>query len=113
MKNKSKSRIDDNWICVDCQKDCAVDDKDYYMVNNDVWEKYGVGEKMLCIECLEQRIGHSLTKSEILDCPLNNFLNPYTREIIEGKPTTLNHKERRMEMNKAIWDRNNNFNTGI
>ena len=105
MINNSKSGIDDNWNCVDCQKDCSVDDKDYYMVKKDVWEKYGVGKKMLCMDCLDERMGHPITKSEILDCPWNNFLNPYTREIIEGKPTTLSRKERIMEMDKAISER--------
>ena len=59
MINNSKSGIDDNWNCVDCQKDCSVDDKDYYMVKKDVWEKYGVGKKMLCMDCLEERMGEN------------------------------------------------------
>ena len=34
---------DDKWLCKDCGKDCFIDDKDYYMVNHEIWESHGVG----------------------------------------------------------------------
>lgn len=60
------------WFCVDCNKNCINDDKDYYMVKNNLWKKIGVGEKMLCMDCLESRIGRKLIKKDILVCPLTN-----------------------------------------
>jgi len=40
------------WICKDCGKDCFLDDKDYYMVSHKLWDKIGVGDGMLCMDCL-------------------------------------------------------------
>lgn len=70
-------------MCMDCGKDTWVSVKDYYMVKDCIWEKYAwdVGEGMLCVDCMEERIGHKLTKNELTLCLLN-YDNPYTREII-------------------------------
>ena len=75
---------DDNWICKDCKKDCFIDDKDYYMIQNELWNKHGVGEGMLCMDCIEERIGHPLTKEDILSCILTRSHNPYTSEILNS-----------------------------
>lgn len=72
----------DKWLCKDCGKDCYVDEKDYYMVTFELWKKHGVGEGMLCMDCMEQRLGHKLTKADILPCPLNECYNPYTMAIL-------------------------------
>lgn len=73
-----------DFFCKQCGKDTRVDDKDYYMVTHEVWKKHGEGEHMLCIDCLENRLGHKLTKEEILDCFLNRMINPYTIEILNS-----------------------------
>ena len=73
---------DDRWLCKDCGKDCFIDDKDYYMVNHEMWNKYGVGTDMLCMDCMEERIGHKLTANDILRCPLTESFNPYTKAIL-------------------------------
>ena len=71
-----------HWLCRDCGKDCMIDDKDYYMVSHEIWDKIGVGVGMLCMSCLEERLGHKLKKTEILLCPLTEIFNPYTKEIL-------------------------------
>ena len=72
-----------HWACVDCKKDTWANVKDYYMVEDKIWDKYGSGLRtMLCIQCLEKRIGHKLGIKEITFCPLN-FDNPYTFKIIK------------------------------
>lgn len=71
-----------HWICKGCGKDCSIDNKDYYMVTNEIWDKYGVGEGMLCMDCMEERIEHKLTKDDILPCPLTQIFNSYTKEIL-------------------------------
>ena len=73
-----------HWACKDCRKDTWVDLKDYYMVTDEIWNKYGIKEKrgMLCVKCLEKRLGHKLGIKEITFCPLN-LDNPYTYEIIK------------------------------
>ncbi len=75
---------DDRWFCKDCGKDCHLDAVDYYMVTNDVWKEHGVGLGMLCMNCIEERIGHKLTINEILPCVLTELLNPYTMAILKS-----------------------------
>lgn len=79
-----------HWACKDCGKDTWVDLKDYYMVEDKTWDKYGLGKKcgMLCINCLEQRLGHKLGTHEITFCPLN-LDNPYTFKIIKKVTTCI------------------------
>ena len=72
----------DQWLCKDCGKDCFIDDKDYYMVKDEIWDKKGVGTDMLCMDCMEERIGHKLTKNDILPCPLTEITNSYTKNIL-------------------------------
>lgn len=73
-----------DWTCQDCKKDTCIDDKDYYMVNHNMWKNYGVGDKMLCMDCIEKRIGHVVVKEDLLDCILNEHLNPYTKVILNN-----------------------------
>jgi len=71
-----------HFCCVDCGKDTFLDNKDYYMVTNEVWKKHGVGKNMLCVDCMEARLGHKLRKDEITLCQQNLYHNKYTRRII-------------------------------
>jgi len=73
------------FLCVDCSIDTGLHgwgDKNYYMVTDDIWKKYGVGEQMLCIDCLEKRMGRKLTKDDFTLCQLNTQHNPYTKSIL-------------------------------
>lgn len=69
--------------CKDCGKDTFVDDKDYFMVTHAVWAQHGVGAGMLCMDCMEKRLGRKLVKADILSCPLTRF-NPYTKALLVG-----------------------------
>jgi hypothetical protein len=65
---------DDDLACTDCGYDTFGNE--YYMVRNDVWER-ALGHKedgvVLCIGCLEKRIGRTLTRWDFTDCPLNTM----------------------------------------
>jgi Protein of unknown function (DUF2695) len=61
-------------------KDCASDYDEDYMVQNDVWKACGAGDGMLCIGCLEKRIGRKLRRQDFTDLPLNE-INPKTRSL--------------------------------
>jgi len=58
-------------------EDCGVNTskiEEYYMVLDEVWlsvceDVYG----MLCIGCLEERLGRRLMTADFTDCPLNNW----------------------------------------
>lgn len=81
--NDNKKIIEDeHWACVDCNKLCYDDNRDYYMVTDEIWKKQGVGDGMLCMDCMEERLGHKLTKEDILVCPLTQVGNLYTSTIL-------------------------------
>lgn len=57
-----------------CCKDCGIytwTDHDAYMVKNYIWDIYGVGDGMLCMECLQKRMGFFLRANHFISCELN------------------------------------------
>lgn len=70
---------------MDCGKDTFLDDKDYYMVRHELWRKLVGGQGMLCMDCMEGRLGHKLRKEEILPCVVTEHMNPYTKQILKSK----------------------------
>jgi len=57
-------------------KDCGVDIwklQEYYMVSDACWKRSGMKPRggMLCIGCLESRLGQKLKAINFKDCPLN------------------------------------------
>lgn len=61
--------------CRDCSFD-TLKGAEYYMVSDEVWSKAGMGARsgMLCIGCLETRLGRPLNA---LDFPMTIHLNRY------------------------------------
>lgn len=58
--------------CKDCNKSTFRSDYNYYMVKNELWAKaFGAGPGMLCIPCLEKRIGRELVIDDFAKVPLN------------------------------------------
>lgn len=59
-----------SWDCFDCK----VDTKDeYYMVLDEIWEEFGCGDDLLCIGCLENRVGRNLVRADFNDYPINDI----------------------------------------
>jgi hypothetical protein len=55
--------------CIDCSVNTHFI-REYYMVQFDLW--YSVAnEGMLCIGCLEDRLGRNLTPEDFIDAPIN------------------------------------------
>ena len=55
--------------CLDCGVHTG-DIQEYYMVTDELWAEFG--EKgMLCIGCLENRMGRRLEPEDFTNCPLN------------------------------------------
>ena len=57
-------------------KDCSVNTlhiNEYYMVTDQVWKLTGLRgyDGMLCIGCLEQRLGRMLNARDFTDAPIN------------------------------------------
>lgn len=64
---------DPMWNCIDCGIHTGLH-LEYYMVRDDVWALSGLGghDGMLCIACLEDRIGRALTPDDFPDLPINS-----------------------------------------
>lgn len=63
---------DDDGVCVDCGQHTDLLNE-YYHVHNEVWAEARTdeAESMLCIGCLETRIGRQLTPADFSDAPIN------------------------------------------
>jgi hypothetical protein len=72
------------WHCLDCSVNTRKNPKDFYMVHAHIWDQYGVGEGMLCMDCFEKRLGRKLKADDILPSVLTIRDNPYTRELLLG-----------------------------
>lgn len=64
------------FLCMDCSANTLHIDE-YYMVTDEVWES-SVPERrgMLCIGCLEARLGRTLTGVDFPDYPINRGVFP-------------------------------------
>jgi hypothetical protein len=62
--------------CVDCAVN-TKEIKEYYNVHDFVWAKSGLGahDGMLCIGCLEKRIGRPLEPEDFTGAPINMMNN--------------------------------------
>jgi len=67
-----------------CQ-DCGDPNYNMYMVNDDIWKKYGNKYDTLCMDCLEKRMGRNLTKDDFSQHKdaLVNIYNKKVSEIIK------------------------------
>ena len=55
-----------SW-CPDCEEPWPH----HYMVKPELWAKYGTGKGVLCVRCLQKRMGRQLTPDDLLDVRLN------------------------------------------
>lgn len=60
---------DHNWHCKDCGIHTGVIGE-YYMVTNQIWSEHGC-EGMLCVSCLEGRMGRRLSSRDFTNFPIN------------------------------------------
>jgi hypothetical protein len=59
------------WLCMDCRKNTHAS-KEYYALKDTVWRRINpliLG--MLCLECAEDRLGRSLSRSDFSAAPIN------------------------------------------
>lgn len=64
----------ENFICLDCGINTA-DIGEYYMLTSAVWQEAAPDEGdlggMLCVNCVELRLGRQLWPEDFMDAPLN------------------------------------------
>ena len=55
---------------------------EYYMVTDEVWNAaWPTGRGMLCIGCLEDRLGRQLTSDDFTDAPINQGVFGYSERL--------------------------------
>lgn len=84
MAQKTRHKSKTKWLCVDCSRNTKFE---HYFVNNDVWfNQAGMGEiGMLCVACLENRIGRRLTKNDFTDAHINNPKTNMMSDILRSR----------------------------
>ena len=60
-----EDKIPDDEIEKFTCEDCGEYDYDMYMVNNDIWQKYGNEGLTLCNSCLENRMNRKLRREDV------------------------------------------------
>ncbi len=83
--HKSKRK----WICIDCPRDTR---HEHYFVNNSVW--FGEAKMpetgMLCVQCLEGRIGRRLEPSDFTDAFINDPRKNMMSDLLRSRITGVN-----------------------
>jgi len=60
------------WLCLDCGVDTGKIGE-HYFVSTPIWMSIvGTNKGMLCIGCLEKRLGRKLVPSDFTQCYINN-----------------------------------------
>jgi hypothetical protein len=65
-------------LCLDCGVD-TIATGEYYMVRQELWTAAAGDDGMLCVGCLEQRLGCRLGPGDFTDVPLNCFAGKSAR----------------------------------
>lgn len=73
-------------FCMDCGYNTLLSNHDYYMVRDRVWDAHvETTEGMLCVSCLEWRMGRNLVFEDFTDCPLNRRHNLLYKKLLIKK----------------------------
>lgn len=70
----------ERFMCDECGHDTRAMDE-LYMVHHKLWEAMADGAHMLCVGCLEGRMGRSLNPDDFLPCPLNSGMAPQSLRL--------------------------------
>lgn len=60
------------WVCDECSVNCAETYEDF-MVQHELWLSVCKKKEVLCVGCLEERLGRKLNKHDFLFVPINNY----------------------------------------
>ena len=80
--------------CFDCGMDTYPIDRRHtrksedYMVHDDVWAKAGGIEGLLCVGCIEARLGRPLTRVDFIEAPIN-FPDPFHTDRLASRLASI------------------------
>ena len=70
------------FLCKDCGFDTMpTRGNEYYAVTDKIWRKVKGGKGMLCIGCLELRLGRTLIAIDFKVAPINMGVFPYSTRL--------------------------------
>jgi hypothetical protein len=100
---RRKSRY--NYNCVDCIDTDRIDE--FYMVTQQLWDEAGAKGGMLCIGCLEKRLGRELNTHDFIEALINStqfrrsarLRDRMAKALVSpsGSPTTTKSNPQRLE----------------
>jgi len=60
------------WLCLDCKRDTSQL-REHYFLKGEIWSRvHSSAIGMLCIGCVETRLGRKLTASDFTDAHIND-----------------------------------------
>ena len=71
---------DAHWLCLDCSKDTY---DEYYSVRNHIWRRAVEKSQrhgMLCLSCLERRLGRPLRSQDFISAPVNDCVSRFLNQ---------------------------------
>lgn len=78
-----------DFLCVDCGFNTIH--CEYYMVHDEIWSGAGMpDEGMLCIGCLEERLGRELTAKDFTHAPVNQCEGGQKSERLQSRLSNHN-----------------------
>jgi len=85
------------WLCLDCKVDTGKI-AEHYMLKDSVWSKvHGSKVGMLCVGCVEKRLGRFLNKNDFFSCHVNrtSHCKSFSQRLLnamEYEPSTWPHE---------------------
>lgn len=76
-----------DWSCTDCGEDTKTE---YYMVHDNLWELYAKDAFLLCVGCLEGRMGRALWSGDFTHWPVNNVNEWNKSDRLVDRLTSVN-----------------------
>ena len=58
---------------------------EYFMVHRKIWDQYGAKNGMLCVGCLESRMGRELVPADFRNCEVNTDTNRSRSERLNNR----------------------------
>jgi superfamily II helicase len=76
--------------CNCCGKDTFKDNKDYFMLTDEVWLTIAKDDEILCWNCAEEKLGRKIEANDLNRSFLTLFENKVSKKIIQDSGYKLN-----------------------
>lgn len=78
---KQRRSFEDIFLCMDCKKD-TFQHQEYFMLKYKIWRSANYKIRgMLCLACIEKRIGRDLVANDFSKAPINESQSLVCQEL--------------------------------